>query len=469
MREIVHIQCGQCGNQIGTNFWETISGEHGLDFNGQYVEGIFPKEEKSIRLDRIKVYFDEAKGLKFVPRALLVDLEPGVLNDIKSGQLGSLFRPDNMIHGTNGAGNNWAKGHYTEGSELVDQVLDVVRKEVESCDCLQGFQFTHSLGGGTGSGMGTLLITKIREQYPEKIMSTFSVVPSPKVSNAVVEPYNATLSIHQLIENTDSVICIDNDALHDICSKSLGLTHPNYKDLNSLITTVMSGVTCSLRFPGQLNSDLRKLAVNLIPFPRLHFFLVGVAPLTKNTSTTFEKLTVAELTSQIFDPTNMMAQCDPRRGKYLTASAMFRGKVSTDDVDMQMLKVHQKHQAFFVPWIPNNIKSSVCDVPPTGMTMSATFIANSTSIKALFKRVATQFSSMYRRRAFVHWYLEEGMEEVEFTEAESNMHDLISEYQQYEIQDVEGEGGNQSEEDGGGDGGGDGGDGGEQEPVGDPQ
>lgn len=84
--------------------------------------------------------------------------------------------------GQSGAGNNWAKGHYTEGAELVDSVLDVVRKESESCDCLQGFQLTHSLGGGTGSGMGTLLISKIREEYPDRIMNTFSVVPSPKVT-----------------------------------------------------------------------------------------------------------------------------------------------------------------------------------------------------------------------------------------------------------------------------------------------
>lgn len=86
-----------------------------------------------------------------------------------------------MFSGQSGAGNNWAKGHYTEGAELVDSVLDVVRKEAESCDCLQGFQLTHSLGGGTGSGMGTLLISKIREEYPDRIMNTFSVVPSPKV------------------------------------------------------------------------------------------------------------------------------------------------------------------------------------------------------------------------------------------------------------------------------------------------
>jgi len=88
--------------------------------------------------------------------------------------------------GQSGAGNNWAKGHYTEGAELVDSVLDVVRKEAECCDCLQGFQLTHSLGGGTGSGMGTLLISKIREEYPDRIMLTFSIVPSPKVSCTLV-------------------------------------------------------------------------------------------------------------------------------------------------------------------------------------------------------------------------------------------------------------------------------------------
>merc|ERR1712050_337593 len=90
------------------------------------------------------------------------------------------------VFGQTGAGNNWAKGHYTEGAELIDSVLDVVRKEAEGCDCLQGFQMCHSLGGGTGSGMGTLLIAKVREEYPDRIMETFSVIPSPKVSDTVV-------------------------------------------------------------------------------------------------------------------------------------------------------------------------------------------------------------------------------------------------------------------------------------------
>jgi hypothetical protein len=153
----------------------------------------------------------QASDRKYVPRAVLVDLEPGTMDAVRAGPFGQLFRPDNFVFGHSGAGNNWAKGHYTEGAELVDQVVDVVRREAEACDCLQGFQITHSLGGGTGAGMGTLLISKIREEFPDRMMATFSVVPSPKVSDTVVEPYNATLSVHQLVEHSDETFCIDNE------------------------------------------------------------------------------------------------------------------------------------------------------------------------------------------------------------------------------------------------------------------
>merc|ERR1711997_317649 len=134
MREIVHIQAGQCGNQIGSKFWEVISDEHGISPTGNY-EG-----DNSNQLERIEVYYNEASGGKYVPRAVLLDLEPGTMNAIRASPYGAAFRPDNFVFGQSGAGNNWAKGHYTEGAELVDSVLDVVRKESESCDCLQGFQ-----------------------------------------------------------------------------------------------------------------------------------------------------------------------------------------------------------------------------------------------------------------------------------------------------------------------------------------
>uniref|UniRef100_A0A8B9X473 Tubulin beta chain n=1 Tax=Bos mutus grunniens TaxID=30521 RepID=A0A8B9X473_BOSMU len=259
MREIVHIQAGQCGNQIGAKFWEVISDEHGIDPTGSY------HGDSDLQLERINVYYNEATGNKYVPRAILVDLEPGTMDSVRSGPFGQIFRPDNFVFGQSGAGNNWAKGHYTEGAELVDSVLDVVRKESESCDCLQGFQLTHSLGGGTGSGMGTLLISKIREEYPDRIMNTFSVMPSPKVSDTVVEPYNATLSVHQLVENTDETYCIDNEALYDICFRTLKLTTPTYGDLNHLVSATMAGSPPACA-SGPAQRRPRKLAVNMVPF-----------------------------------------------------------------------------------------------------------------------------------------------------------------------------------------------------------
>lgn len=420
------LQAGQCGNQVGSKFWEGISEEHGIDPSGVY-EGDRPDQQ----LHRIGVYYNESSNGRYVPRAAMIDLEPGVLDVIKSSKRGQLFRPDNFVFGQSGAGNNWAKGHYTEGAELVEQCLDVVRREAETCDVLQGFQVVHSLGGGTGSGMGTLLVSKIREEYPDRMMCAYSVLPSPKVSDTVVEPYNCTLSIHQLVENADAVFAIDNEALYNICTNSLKIEQPSYAQLNSLISSVMSGITCSLRFPGQLNADLRKLAVNLIPFPRLHFFAIGHAPLAAPDSQSYRSLSVPELAGQMFDRNNMMAEIDPREGRYLTAAVYFRGKVSTKEVEDEMALMQSKNSAYFVEWIPHNIKTSVCDIPATGEKISSAFIGNTTAIQTTFQRVGDQFRSMFKRKAFLHWYKGEGMDELEFSEAESNMADLVSEYQQY--------------------------------------
>jgi tubulin beta len=124
----------------------------------------------------------------------------------------------------------------------------------------------------------------------------------------------------------------------------------------------------------------------------------------------------------------MMAACDPRHGRYLTVAAIFRGRMSMKEVDEQMLNVQNKNSSYFVEWIPNNVKTAVCDIPPRGLKMSATFIGkskeidekkllmiclgNSTAIQELFKRISEQFTAMFRRKAFLHWYTGEGMDEM---------------------------------------------------------
>jgi len=426
MREIVHVQVGQCGNHVGSKFWEVIADEHGIDPTGRFVGN------SDLQLERINVYFDEARGGMHSARSVMVDLDPTSADTARGNPFGRLLRPDNFIYGQTGASNNWARGYLTDGMALSDSILDVVRKEAESCDCLQGIQMTHSLGGGTGGGLGTLLLDQIREEYPDRIIASWCVIPSEKASKVVVEPYNAIFSLSHLVENSTETFILDNEALHDICLNTLKLSAGSYPDMNHIISCAMAGVTTCFRFPGQLNADLRKLAVNMIPFPRLHFFIPGFVPLTSRGNQPYRQMTVPELTQQMFDAKNMMAACDPRQGRYLTAAAIFRGRLSTKVVDEQMLNVQVKNSAYFVPWIPNNVKTAMCDIPPRGLKMSATFVGNNTAVVIPFKRILHQFSNMFRRKGFVHWYTGEGMDELEFNEAESNVNDVISEYLEYQ-------------------------------------
>merc|ERR1712198_820104 len=390
-------------------------------------------------LENVGVYFrtsgansnarDPWKTEKRTPRAVLVDLEPGTLDVIKAGALKDLFDPATMKFGSNGAGNNWAKGHYTEGAEIVEEVLDRIRMEIEQCEAPQGFQLFHSLGGGTGSGMGTLLLLKIRDGYPDRITSTYSVYPSPKVSDTVVEPYNAVLSSHQLLENSDETFIIDNEAPYNINHNVLKNKNPTYTELNGLIAQATCGITASLRFPGALNGDLRKLGVNLVPFPRLHFFLITQAPLSSKDDSNKAVLNVKELRKQCFSPRNFFSNVTAQDGKYLAVSLVFRGTMTTQEVDDNIEKLQSKNAEDFVEWIPNNIKTGIVEEPPKTSPASATFIANTTALKGVFQRLATQFGAMYRRKAFLHWYKGEGMDEMEFQEADKNVRDLITEYQ----------------------------------------
>ncbi|PPQ74603.1 hypothetical protein CVT24_004192 [Panaeolus cyanescens] len=449
-REIINIQAGQAGNQVGETFWQMLLAEHGIDPSG--VRGIqfsqtvvgdpeFASVNSNILAptpcnfndgaQQAGVYFDEVTGasgdgsVRYVPRSVQVDLEAGVCNKLRGGVLGTLFRPDTYVTAESGAGNNWAKGYYTEGAELVDSILDIVRKQSESCDALQGFQILHSLGGGTGAGLGSLMLSKLREEFPDRMMATFSILPSPNVSETIVEPYNTMLSVHQLVDNSDLTICIDNEALYNICTNTLKVKTPNFSDLNNLIARVMCGVSTSLRFPGQLNGDLRKLGMNLIPFPRLHFLMPSYAPFYDPNAKQYEKNSVPELTKALFDRKNLLVACDPRFGRYLTAATIFRGSISSREAEVAVREMQTRNSQHFVEWIPDNVSVSLVSVPPVGQTQAATALLNSTSIQELFKRNMTSFSAMFKRRAFLHWYTGEGMDIMEFTEAESNTHDLM--------------------------------------------
>jgi len=270
MREIISIHIGQAGIQSGNACWELFCLEHGLNPDGTKNEA----EGKSPSL----TFFSETTSGKQVPRAIMVDLEPTVVDEVRTGTYRQLFHPEYLISGKEDAANNYARGHYTVGKELVDPTLDKIRKLTDQCTGLQGFMVFHSVGGGSGSGFGALLLERLSMDYGKKSKLDFCIYPSPQVSTAVVEPYNSVLSTHALLEHTDVAFMLDNEAIYDICRNQLDIERPSYNNLNRLVAQVISSLTASLRFDGSLNVDINEFQTNLVPYPRIHFMLCSYAP-----------------------------------------------------------------------------------------------------------------------------------------------------------------------------------------------
>jgi tubulin alpha len=160
----------------------------------------------------------------------------------------------------------------------------------------------HAFGGGTGSGFGALLLEHLSSEYGKTSKLEFAVYPSPRTSTAVVEPYNAVLSTHSTIENSECTFLMDNEAVYDICKRKLDIPRPGYNNLNRLIARVVSSLTTSLRFNGDLNIDLNEFQTNLVPFPRIHYPLISYAPVISSNCSAHESFKVKDLTLQCMCP-----------------------------------------------------------------------------------------------------------------------------------------------------------------------
>eukprot|EP00494_Astrolonche_serrata_P031563 UN31832 len=160
----------------------------------------------------------------------------------------------------------------------MDVVNDRIRKMVDNSENVQGFVVHHSVGGGTGSGLGMLILERIAVDFRKKSKIGFEIYPSPTISTCIVEPYNGLLSTHWLLDHTDVSLILDNEALYEICQKKLDIKKPSYVNLNRIIAKVVSSMTASLRFDGELNVDMNEFQTNLVPFPRLHFMTTSLAP-----------------------------------------------------------------------------------------------------------------------------------------------------------------------------------------------
>lgn len=330
-REIITLQAGQCGNSVGQQFWQQLCQEHGINQDGNLED--FATEGG----DRKDVFFYQSDDTRYIPRAILLDLEPRVLNSIQSSAYKNIYNPENFyIHksGT-GAGNNWGMG-YSMGETVHEEILEMIDREADGSDSLEGFMMLHSIAGGTGSGLGSYMLERLNDRFPKKLIQTYSVFPNTQDGDIVVQPYNSLLSMRRLTQNADSVVVLDNGALSKIAADRLHVLNPSFEQTNQLVSTVMSASTTTLRYPGYMHNDLVGIVASLIPTPRCHFLMTAYTPFSGENveqAKTVRKTTVLDVMRRLLQPKNRMVSTNPtKKSCYMSILNIIQGEADPSDV-----------------------------------------------------------------------------------------------------------------------------------------
>ncbi|KAF1962142.1 tubulin-domain-containing protein [Byssothecium circinans] len=423
--------------KVGQQFWQQLCQEHGINADGNLED--FATEGG----DRKDVFFYQSDDTRYIPRAILLDLEPRVLNSIQSSAYKNIYNPENFyIHkdGT-GAGNNWGMG-YSMGEQVQEEIIDMIDREADGSDSLEGFMLLHSIAGGTGSGLGSFMLERLNDRFPKKLIQTYSVFPNTQDGDIVVQPYNSLLSMRRLTQNADSVVVLDNGALSRIAADRLHVQNPSFQQTNQLVSTVMSASTTTLRYPSYMHNDLVGIVASLIPTPRCHFLSTSYTPFSGENveqAKTVRKTTVLDVMRRLLQPKNRMVSTNPtKKSCYMSILNIIQGEADPTDVHKSLLRIRERRLATFIPWGPASIQVALTRKSPyvtSSHRVSGLMLANHTGIATLFKRIVVQYSALRKRNAFLESYKREqpfrdGL--GEFDEAKEVVQNLIDEYQEAE-------------------------------------
>nr|XP_040124698.1 tubulin gamma-1 chain isoform X2 [Ictidomys tridecemlineatus] len=383
-REIITLQLGQCGNQIGFEFWKQLCAEHGIS-----PEGIV-EEFATEGTDRKDVFFYQADDEHYIPRAVLLDLEPRVIHSILNSSYAKLYNPENIYlseHG-GGAGNNWASG-FSQGEKIHEDIFDIIDREADGSDSLEGFVLCHSIAGGTGSGLGSYLLERLNDRYPKKLVQTYSVFPNQdEMSDVVVQPYNSLLTLKRLTQNADCVVVLDNTALNLIATDRLHIQNPSFSQINQLVASV-------------------------------------------------RKTTVLDVMRRLLQPKNVMVSTGRDRQTnhcYIAILNIIQGEVDPTQVHKSLQRIRERKLANFIPWGPASIQvalSRKSPYLPSAHRVSGLMMANHTSISSLFERTCRQFDKLRKREAFMEQFRKEDIFKDNFDEMDTSreiVQQLIDEY-----------------------------------------
>merc|ERR1712013_203419 len=419
-------------------FWKQLCAEHGISAEGML------EDYATDGTDRKDVFFYQADDEHYIPRSVLLDLEPRVIDSIMQSPYANLYNTENIYTSKDGggAGNNWGQG-FEQAEKLHEELFDIIDREADGSDSLEGFVLCHSIAGGTGSGMGSYMLDRINDRYPKKLIQTYSVFPQQEdISDVVVQPYNSLLTLKRLTQAADCVVVLDNTALSRIATDRLHIQNPSFTQINELVSTIMSVSTTTLRYPSYMNNDLIGLIAPLIPTPRLHFLMTGFTPLTSDQDfANVRKTTVLDVMRRLLQPKNMMVSTGIEKNLsradkdcYISILNIIQGEVDPTQVHKSLQRIRERKLANFIPWGPASIQVALSRTSPyvsSSHRVSGLMLANHTSISSLFERVLRDYDKLRKREAFIDQFrkypmFQDNLDEMD--ESREVVQQLVEEY-----------------------------------------
>ncbi|XP_067668133.1 tubulin delta chain-like [Haliotis asinina] len=446
---VVTVQLGQCGNQIGGQFFSTIIEDA---YSKQSQVGVKPSrnlEYINETLDRFFSQRDTTLGKEgtLEARAVMVDMESKAIAQtcLEAKRSGKWKYPDKQqFCQKRGSGNNWAHGFCVHGPRVRDDVLNMLRREAEKCDNLSGFICYLSLAGGTGSGVGAYTTEALRDEYPHSFIMNQVVWPY-QTGEVIVQNYNAMLTLSHLYSMSDAIVVMENDSLHKICQQLLNINKISFRAINKVVSHKMAsflqpahsdsdGYTCS--------NDLGSLLHHLVPHPEYKLLTLKNIPQMSERALEFStyqwhgllkhlrQMLVADAAMEEginWDITTGSAtpRGSHRSNRSLANTLILRGK----EAMMADVSAFQDKK-LYTDWMPPDFTLDVLKQPRmfNQYEKSAVLVSNSQSPVGALENMISRAWTMFSSRAYVHQYKRHGLAEDDFIDSFVALEQVLASY-----------------------------------------
>ncbi|GIY76165.1 tubulin delta chain [Caerostris extrusa] len=436
---LISLQIGQCGNQLGFSFFNTISDisiqkPNALNYNfleeSQYR--FFSNSEKE----------DE----KYFARSILIDTEPKVIKEISTSckNIAWSYRDDCHINVQQlGSGNNWAMGYYCHGPELQEKILNIIRKETERCDHLLGFLLYSSVAGGTGSGFGSYISEVVRDNFPSISSASITVWPFQR-GEVSVQAYNATLTLASLQKSVDAVFVFENDWLLKLCQHKMGLNKSSLCDLNVVASHQLANMFLPVERSCGITPVFNDLLAHLVPHPQYKLIGLRSVPQEPLSSLPFSAYTWPGLlrtlrrmvlyntvVDEVYGQNSSSVNISNSPPISLANLLVLRGRDS-ETADPELL---HKPSLPYASWVPNTSRLKMWTHPNPFLPYDRTAVlANNGQLSASCVDVAVAKAwKLFSYKAYFHHYVQYGLSEEDFKLAVMDVEQIIASYKSLEI------------------------------------